>query len=69
MNDKELILNLKEGESYIVPESDYGRAEIWFKDNKYYLFEIPMYGGEPKFVESFPIDKIDLMINIYESWT
>jgi len=63
------ILKLKDGESYIVPESDYGKAEIWFKNNFYFLFEIPQYGGEPMFTEAFPKHRINEMIKKYESWT
>lgn len=67
--DKEQILKLKDGESYIVPESDYGKAEIWLKHGKYFLFEIPMYGGQPMFSEAFPLYRIDDRIKTYESWT
>ena len=33
-----------------IPESDYGLAEIYYDNEKqeFELFEIPMYGGEPK---------------------
>jgi hypothetical protein len=34
-------------ETIFVPESDYGLAEIYFRDGHYELFAIPMYGGEP----------------------
>jgi len=44
--DKEKILELKDGECYTVPESDYGKAEIWFKHGYYFLFGIPVYGGD-----------------------
>jgi hypothetical protein len=69
MTDKEQILQLKDGECYIVPKSDYGKAEIWFKNGTYFLFEIPQYGGQPKFVEAYPPHRIDEMISKYESWT
>jgi len=35
-------------EMIFIPESDYGLAEIYFRDGKYELFSIPMYGGEPQ---------------------
>lgn len=69
MNDKEQIENLKDGESYTVPESDYGKAEIWRKNDMYFLFSIPLYGGLPQFEESFPKHRIDDMIKLYNSWT
>lgn len=67
--DKEHILKLKDGESYIVPESDNGKAEIWFKNGTYFLFSIPMYGGRPAFEIAFPEYRIDDMIAMYNSWT
>lgn len=69
MADKEEILKLKDGERYIVPESDYGKAEIWFKNDRYFLFEIPMYGGTPVFFKAYSVQWIDTMINDYNSWT
>jgi hypothetical protein len=40
---------LQDGESFIWPESDYGRAEIWKKNEMFIVFSIPMYGGYPCF--------------------
>jgi len=31
----------------LIPESDYGLAEIDYEDGKFKVSEIPMYGGEP----------------------
>lgn len=69
MTDKEAILNLKDGESYAVPESDYGKAEIWLKYDRYFLFEIPMYGGRAIFSGTFACSAVDELIKTYESWT
>lgn len=69
--NKEAILKLKDGESYVVPESDYGRAEIWPKNERYFLFSIPSFGGTPQFEEHFRATSsgVNQMINLYESWT
>ena len=53
MEIKEKIMALKHGEYYIIPESDYGKAEIWYINNYYIVFSIPMYGGIPAFEEIF----------------
>jgi len=63
------ISKLKDGESYIVPESDYGRAEIRFINLTYFLFSIPMYGGIPVFEKAYSREQIGEMIKEYESWT
>ena len=69
MTDKEHIKNLNDGESYTVPESDYGKAEIFFTHGMYFLFEIPMYGGQPIFSKAFCMENIDSMIKTYTNWT
>lgn len=67
--DKENILNLKEGEKYIVPESDYGKCEIWLINEIYFLFEIPEFGGQPHYSGAYSKHNIDAMIEQYNSWT
>jgi len=69
MTDKQEIQKLKDGEEYTVPESDYGKAEIWRKNSLYFLFEIPTFGGEPRFVQAYRFDQIDEIIKTIDSWT
>lgn len=66
---KSEILKLNHGESYIVPESDYGKAEILFYNDTYFLFEIPIYGGKPGFHKSYQKNQIDEIVKTIESWT
>lgn len=54
---------------YTVPESDYGKCEIWRLWDNYLLFEIPTYGGTPIFVKSYPLSQIKEIIKEFESWT
>ena len=68
LKHKEEILKLKEGGIYIVPESDYGLAEIRLINELYFLFEIPMYGGTPDFSEAYPKYRVDEMISTYSRW-
>ena len=63
------IMALKDGQCWVWPESDYGRAEIWFKGGGYFLFEIPMYGGEPSFVEVYRGSELQNLITLVNSWT
>jgi len=69
MTDKEHILNLNNLECYIVPKSDYGKAEIYLINETYFLFSIPEFGGNPVFEKAFNEHNIDEMIALYESWT
>ncbi len=69
MNAKEEILKLKDNECWIWPESDYGKAEIWYKNKTYFLFEIPTFGGQPSFSNSFNKYDIDMLIDEVSSWT
>jgi hypothetical protein len=63
------IKKLTHGESWVWPESDYGRAEIWLIHDEYILFEIPMYGGPPRFSNTFNIHQIEDIVKTVESWT
>lgn len=67
--NKNEILKLNDGECYTVPESDYGAAEVWKINERYFLFEIPLYGGIPRYEKSFKLKEIDEMIKIINSWT
>ena len=51
MNEYDEIIKLKDGQCWTWPESDYGLAEIWLKNSTYFLFDIPLYGGEPIFIK------------------
>jgi len=59
---KEKIESLASGELFIVPESDYGRVEVWRMHDVYVLFELPMYGGDPNYIATYMHDSVDLMI-------
>ena len=65
----EEILKLKDEECFVIGESDYGKAEIWKKNGMYFLFEIPMYGGNPNFSGVYPVFRIKEMIEEINSWT
>jgi len=69
--NKKAILELKDGDIYHWPESDYGKAEILKKGNVYLLFEIPSFGGEPIFISHYylTMTSIDELIKTVESWT
>lgn len=63
------IRKLKENESFVVPESDYGKAEIWLKYKTYFLFSIPQYGGTPVFEEAYGYHMISDIANKVLNWT
>ncbi len=69
MNEKNEILKLKDGECWVWPESDYGKAEIWLKNKTYFLFEIPNFGGQPQFEKAFNKHDIDCLVDVVNSWT
>ena len=61
------LAELKNGEKYIVPESDYGLAEILKIHDCFLVFEIPTFGGHPRFINGFY--SIDEVISLIETWT
>jgi len=64
----EEIRKLKSGERYIVPEADYGKAEIWRINGRFILFEIPMFGGEPQFWNHYSLHEAHKVVKAIESW-
>jgi hypothetical protein len=47
-----------------------GGAEVFrINYDTYVLFEIPQYGGHPRYVGTYSIKEIDTMIALIESWT
>lgn len=70
IEDKEQILKLNHGEHLVVPEGDYGKAEIWFINDRYFLFKIlPIFDEQPLFFKSYQKNEIDKMIHKYFSWS
>lgn len=67
--DRIEIEKLNSGESYVIPESDYGKAEVWRLNNMYILFSIPMYGGEPTFEGCFGTHRLDDLLSKVYYWT
>lgn len=68
MDIKEEILKLKHGEKFIIPESDYGKAEVWRINDILILFEIPTYGGEPMFNDTYYTSQIDALLHNVSCW-
>ena len=69
MNHKENILKLKDGETYFISMGEEAGGEIWLKNDVYFLFEIPQYGGEPRYIDHYRKFHIDNLIDIVLSWT
>ena len=67
--EKDYILDLKDGECWIWPDSDYGKAEIWLKNDMYFVFSIPTFGGLPGFEQVYPKRGIDDLVALVETWT
>lgn len=59
---KEEILKLKQGECFIVPEGDYGKAEVWRINDVFIVFEIPLFGGEPMYSKTYHHSRIEEII-------
>ena len=69
MEPRKEIEKLKNGECWVWPESDYGKAEIWKINDTYFAFSIPMYGGQPQFEDAFTPKMVEGMIKLIENWT
>jgi len=65
MEAKEIKQNvelLSNGKMFVIPESDYGKAEIWRVNDLYVVFEIPWLGGKPMFFKTYRVSQIEEMI-------
>lgn len=46
----------------LIPESDYGFAEIYRLHDDILVFTIPQYGGEPSFYKSYGLHAIETLV-------
>ena len=69
MTDKEQIQSMKEGKTIYLNMVNDGGAQIHKYNYEYQLFEIPLYGGHPRFCNIYERKNIDKMIKEYQSWT
>lgn len=60
---KDGINSLCSGESYTIPESDYGLAEIHRIHDRLFLFQIPNFGGSPLFDSDYSTSEVDLILD------
>jgi hypothetical protein len=63
------IESLENGEHFIWSTFEESGAEIWKINNRYFIFEIPQYGGEPHYQFSVNINNIGEIIEKVEKWT
>ena len=63
------LTSIKDGESWVWPESDYGRAEIFKVLDMFIVFSIPMYGGEPIYEKTCRKEDINEMMEMVARWS
>jgi len=68
MNYLDDVKKLKHNERFIIPEGDYGKAEIWRLNDIWILFEIPMYGGEPICYNTYTFMGLGVMLYQITKW-
>ena len=61
------ILEMKDGESLYTNMCNDGGALIHKYWDYYFLFEIPLFGGDPMFYKAYK--NIEEMISVYTNWT
>lgn len=65
----ETVKSLNHGESCIILWSEGGGGEVYRLADTLFLFEIPQYGGDGWFAESFHVTEIDKLIDLVKTWT
>ena len=46
-----------------------GGGQVFRARDQWFLFEIPQYGGEGRYVGAFSLDELDKLLDIAYSWT
>lgn len=69
MNDREQIEALRHGEREQVNMADEGGSEVHRLHDVFVLFEIPQYGGDSRYVDTYSCDDIDRMLSVIYSFT
>ncbi len=69
LSDKEIILSMKDGDERHLNMFQGGGALVTLGAKIYTLYEIPLFGGEPRLANYYSEDRIDKMIAEYKSWT
>lgn len=67
--NKESILAIKDGESLNINLGEESGAEIWLKNDRYFLFEIPQYGGMPMFYNCYTLKDVGSIIEAIQTWS
>jgi len=65
----EQITKLKDKESYVWPDGDSAKAEIWFNGGYYILFETKLLSDELIYIKSYRENELDDLIKLVNSWT
>lgn len=63
------ILKLQDGDELEFNIFQEGGALVERKGDKYHLYEIPLYGGEPGYMRSFDVEELGDLVDMAHSWT
>ena len=63
------ILALKEREEYWINKSEGGGAYLEKRDNWFHLYDVPQYGGEPRYYGCFKEDELGGVFETVRLWT
>lgn len=63
------IEKMQDGKEIFIGCGEESGFDIWKKNGFYFLFEIPQYGGEPRFTEAFPYFRVADMIDLMKTYT
>lgn len=63
------LKELKDGEYFYFHWAEGGGAMARKCVNVWVLFEVPQYGGEPQYAETFRDHKLNELLDMGESWT
>ena len=67
--DADKIKSLRHGEDAFINMFQGGGCMVTYCHNMYMAFEVPLYGGEPRFERGFGENQIPELLKLAYSWT
>jgi len=63
------LRTLKMGQSSYINWSEGGGGEVHRVNDVLVLFEVPLYGGNPQYTETYHIKEIHTLLDLAYTWT
>lgn len=63
------IKKVTDGNEYYWSLGEEAAAVVWRKYDRFFLFEVPQYGGSYRYVRDFREDNLQELVDLVRMWT